>query len=180
MHCLMTDYWFDEMNSNSKKGWRLINSSEHQHVYDLLRFIKFHTEWRSQASDPCQYFPESTYEDLCWTSLGLVTLEVYFLPNHPGHNIIQRRHGSDVCEETFCLKRNANANADTKGTDNILSTKHGGVINKSNFGKRKTFFGSDEIRSHLVRHRCRYILRRANLHPHGANPDQLSLSRLSV
>lgn len=86
--------------------------------------------------------------DTATTDNNIVQME-HDMPNHPGHNIIQRRHGSDVCEETFCLKRNANANADTKGTDNILSTKHGGVITnlsasrKSNFGKRKTFFGQE-------------------------------------
>ena len=75
-----------------------------------------------------EYFPISTSEDVCWTSLGLVILAIEYLPQHPWHSIVQQRHGSDVCEETFRLKRNASANADKKGTDGILTNLSGRLI----------------------------------------------------
>lgn len=146
LHCTNTDLWFDVLNANSKKGCELIDSSTHRHIFDLLNYAKYHTIWDNQTKDEWQKFPKSTIQDVLWTSLGIVVLAVYYLPKHPGHAIVQSRHGSDKCEETFCLKRNANPNADKLGTDQILASCHGGPLmnmfasKKANFKKRKVFF----------------------------------------
>jgi hypothetical protein len=49
-------------------------------------------------------------------------LAILYLPKHPGHNIIQSRMGSDVCEKAFCFKRSANMNANAMGTNQILAS----------------------------------------------------------
>ena len=68
-------------------------------------------------TDKNEFFPDSTYEDICYTSLGTVALAQFYLPRHTGHDLIQYRLGSDPCESTFMSKRNANPNADKIGTD---------------------------------------------------------------
>ena len=146
LHCLNTDYWFDVLNANSKKGCELIDSCEHRHIFDLLNYVKYHTLWDRQTNDEWQKFPKSTIQDVSRTSLGIVALAVFYLPRHPNHVIVQSRHGSDKCEETFSFKRNANPNADKLGTDQIIASCHGGPLmnmfasTKSNVKKRKIFF----------------------------------------
>ena len=48
------------------------------------------------------------YQDVCWSSLGLVSLAMTYLPKFPGHAIVQRKSGSDKAEEAFCYKRGMN------------------------------------------------------------------------
>ena len=64
-------------------------------------------------------------------------------------DLIQSRLGSDPCESTFMLKRNANPNADKIGTDHILASIHGGPLvqlwasRKGNVEKKRVFFGKE-------------------------------------
>ena len=91
----------------------------------------------------------STYEDICYTSLGVVILALYYLPNHPDHVLLQSRLGLDPCESTFMMKRNASANADKKVTDEIMFSLHGGPLMqlgascKSNVENKKVYVGAE-------------------------------------
>ena len=149
MHCLNTDHWVDVMNANISKGCGIISSPEHPHIYDLCDYVKYLTQWKNSVSDSNLFFPNSTYEDVCWTSLGPVVLARYYLPNNPTHNINQMRLGSDVCESSFNMKRNANPNANKRDTDNIFATIHGSIImqmaasRKGNVGKKRVYFGKE-------------------------------------
>jgi hypothetical protein len=156
LHCVNTNYWFDVMNANYSKGCSFINSADHQHVYDLLDYVKYHTLWKNSVSAN-EYFPRSTYEDVCWSSLGPALLAILYLPKHPGHNIMQSRLGSDVCEKSFCFKRGANMNANALGTNQILASFGGGPLNeiwasrKANFQKRRTFRADELLLGKLKR-----------------------------
>ena len=144
----MTNKWFDILNAKVEKGCDVITSANHRHVYDLLDYVNYLTLWKSQV-EPNQFFPVTTYQDVCWTSLGLVALAMTYLPKFPGHAIVQKKSGSDKAEEAFCYKRGMNANADKLGTDQILASCFGGPMTslfaskKANFKKRKTFYGHE-------------------------------------
>jgi hypothetical protein len=149
-HCRQTDKWVDVLNATWKKGCEPISSAYHRHVYDLCDYVMYLTKWKEQVgSNKNEFFPASTYEDVCYTSLGVVILAIYYLPKHPDHVLLQSRLGSDPCESTFMMKRNANANADKKGTDEIMSTLHGGPLmvlgasRKSNVENKKVYVGAE-------------------------------------
>jgi hypothetical protein len=96
-----------------------------------------------------EFFPESTYEDICNTSLGVVVLAIYYLLKHPNHELLQSRLGSGPCESTFCAKRNLNNNADKLGSDQIMLGLHGGpciqlgASRKANVKKGKVYVGGE-------------------------------------
>jgi hypothetical protein len=149
LHCANTDLWVNVMNATPLKGCETIKSADHRHIYDLCDYVVYLTEWKQQVTDKNEFFPDSTYDDICCTSLGAVVLAQYYLPKHPGHDLIQSRLGSDPCESTFMLKRNANPNADKIGTDHILASIHGGPLmqlwasRKGNVEKKRVFFGKE-------------------------------------
>jgi len=108
------------------------------------------TKWKKKVGvNKNEFFPASTYEVICYTSLGVVILALYYLPNHPDHVLLQSWLGLDPCESTFMMKRNANANADKKGTDEIMSSLHGGPLiqlgasRKSNVENKKVYVGAE-------------------------------------
>jgi hypothetical protein len=113
--------------------------------------------------DKNEFFPLSTYQDVCYTSLGVVVLALYYLPKHPGHDLIQSRLGSDPCESTFMLKRNENSNADKLGTDHILAGVHGGPLMhlwascKANVEKKRVFFGNELLLGKFKRTRYKEL-----------------------
>ena len=142
------DRFIDVMNGTRDKNCELINSANHRHLFELLDVVKFHTAWKKQAGENSwAYQPKSTYEDTVWTCVGIVGVAMKRL--HGNHNMVQRRHGSDICEESFCYKRDKNVNADHLNTNRIMArNSHSGLSNlaasrKANFGKRKTFFGGE-------------------------------------
>ena len=149
LHCYNTNIWVDVMNASVSKGCTTIESIHSRHIYQLCDYVAYLTDWKRSVSDPNLFFPLSTYEDVCWTSLGAVLLAFYYLPLFPGHDINQMRLGSDPCESTFNLKRNANANASKLDTDHIMSSIHGGVITqmaasrKGNVGKKNKYHGKE-------------------------------------
>ena len=91
------------------------------------------------------YQPDSAFQDTAWTAIGIVGVALKQLRGN--HNIEQRQHGSDVCEESFCYKRDKNANADHFNTNQIMAqNSHSGLFNlsasrKPNCGRRKIFLG---------------------------------------
>ena len=149
LHCTMTDKWIDVLNATRTKGCELIDSPSHRHIFDLLDYAKYMTEWKDSVDDPNLFFPYSTYQDAIWTSFGPVVLARYYLPRHPGHTINQMHLGSDPCESTFNLSRNANPNASKRDTDNIMAAQHGGIIQqlaasrKGNVGKKTTYIANE-------------------------------------
>ena len=140
------DRFIDIMNGTRDKDCELIDSANHRHLFELLDVVKFHTSWKNQAGkNKLAYQPISTFEDTVWTCIGIVGVAMKQLRGC--HNIVQRRHGSDICQEAFCYKRDKNVNADHLNTNQIMARNlHSGLFNlaasrKANFGKRKTFFG---------------------------------------
>ena len=149
----VVDRFVDVMNGTRDKGCELIDGADHPHVFELLDTVKFFTEWRNEvvADDELDvmynFLPSSSYEDTVWTCMGIVGVARKQLRR--GHKIVQRRHGSDVCEHAFCAKRSKNANADAFNTNHILARysstcmNHLAASRKANFGSRTTFFGRE-------------------------------------
>ena len=118
-HCEKTNYWVDVMNNDWKTGCELIDSVDHRHVYDLCDYVQYHHQWYTQAGkNDLHYFPKSTYEDIVWTSFGVIILA---RTQFQCHAIVQQHHGSDDLEKTFCMLRNKNAKANAFGTNQMLS-----------------------------------------------------------
>eukprot|EP00956_Cyclotella_meneghiniana_P002427 scaffold2741_cov56-Cyclotella_meneghiniana.AAC.1 len=62
LHCSMTDKWFDILNAKTEKGCDVITSANHRHIYELLDYVNFLTQWKNQV-EPYQFFPVTTYQD---------------------------------------------------------------------------------------------------------------------
>ena len=83
------------------------------------------------------------YEDICWTSIGIVLVARLQLPANT--TMIQRHHGSDHLEEAFRGSRNANSGATAKDTNSILARQRSeGILalmrgRKANGDARKRF-----------------------------------------
>ena len=148
--------FIDVMNGNPEKGCGNIDSADHNHVYELLDVVKFHTEWRDQHRKNSQHFlPKTTYQDIVWCAIGVVGVAQKQLRD--GHTMVQRRHGSDICEKSFCQKRNKNANANALQTNQIMARNASSQLwtlaasRKSNFGKQKTYFGFELNKAKIKR-----------------------------
>ena len=101
------DYFFDVINCTRGKGCENINSSDHRHVFGLLNYVRFHHLWGSQVRTEWDfniYFSGPTYEDICWTAIGIVAIARLQLPTNTA--MIQQHHGSDHLKEQFCGIRN--------------------------------------------------------------------------
>ena len=140
------DRYIDVMNGTSEKGCENIDSADHNHVYKLLDVVVFHTHWRDQHKKHSQHFlPRTTYQDIVWSAIGIVGVARKQLRD--GHTMVQRRSGSDMCEKSFCQKRNKNANANALQTNQIMARNTSSQLwtiaasRKANFGKQKTYFG---------------------------------------
>ena len=64
--------------------------------------------------------------------------------------MVQRRGGSDRVEESFCEKRNENANANAQGTNQIMAGQSSmqslgniAISRKANVGRRSTYHGRE-------------------------------------
>jgi hypothetical protein len=140
--CTQTDKFVDVMNGNRQKGCSNITSPNHEHVFDLLDYVKFLTRWKRQAdalNNPNLYFAPSTHQDSCWTALSIVILARGQLPK--GYDIVQCRCGTDYLEKTFCISRGKNANATAQGTNGQIAGIGSNALNnmaasaKGNCGK---------------------------------------------
>ena len=66
--CDETDRFIDVCNARNDRRCSLIDSPNHDHVYELLNYVKFLTQWRDQArrgGNPNRYFAPSTHQDSC-------------------------------------------------------------------------------------------------------------------
>lgn len=138
-----TDRFIDVMNGTFRKGCHLIVSANNPHVFELLDHVMFHTKWLAQVGKNKQhYLPYSTYQDICWTALCPVLIARTQLVE--GHTIVQRRNGSDICEESFAKKRDKNTNATALGTNQIMAgSSSSAMMNLSNSRKSNTAIRCD-------------------------------------
>ena len=83
LHCYNTDHWVNVMNASPLKGCETIKSDDHRHIYDLCDYIRYLTEWKNAVMDKNEFFPLSTYQDVCYTSLGVVVLALTIFQNIP-------------------------------------------------------------------------------------------------
>ena len=149
----VVDRFIDVMNGTRDKGCECIDGPDHRHVYELLDTVKWFFAWKNEVAadkkliSKYNFLPSSAYEDTVWTCIGIVGVARKRLRG--GHKIVQRRHGSDVCEESFCGKRSKNPNADALNTNHIMARYSSNCMNhmscsrKANFGRRTTFFGRE-------------------------------------
>jgi len=129
--CDETDRFIDVCNARDDRNCSLINSPNHVHVYELLDYVKFLTQWRGQArngGNPNHYFAPSTHQDSCWTALSFVIIARKDLPE--GHAIVQSRGGTDNIEKTFCKSRGDNRAATAQGTDGSIANNQGSFLMK--------------------------------------------------
>ena len=156
--CDKTDRFVDVCNWSKDCNCSLINSPNHEHVYELLDYVKFLTRWRNQSrasKNPYHYFAESTHQDACWTALSLVIIARKHLPE--GHAIVQSRGGTDNIEKTFGKSRGDNRAATAQGTDGSLANNQGSflmkiVTTKGNTGSVKVI-DPNEIDDMMVKKR---------------------------
>ena len=87
------DRFIDVMNGNPEKGCGNIDSADHNHVYELLDVVVFHTHWRDQHKKHSQHFlPRTTYQDIVWSAIGIV-----------GVARKQLRDGHTMCRDVVAL-----------------------------------------------------------------------------
>ena len=155
------------MNGNRDKGCSTIDSPNHPHVYELLDYVKFLTQWKAQAlasemmtcldangeetnvclSDANYYFADSTHQDSCWTALSIVIMARRQLPK--GHDIVQKHGGTDNIERGFGASRAKNSGANAQGTDGQISHIGSNMLQnlassrKANTNKDSTFLSNE-------------------------------------
>ena len=126
---MITDRLVDILNGNYDKGCSSIDSPNHPLLFELLDYVKWLHQWKRQsrnANNNYLFFAESTYQDTVWCALSLVYSAMKQLPD--GHNIVQRRLGSDFVEQNFAQSRSKNAHATAQGTDGQMANIGGQVI----------------------------------------------------
>ena len=139
-HIKKSDRWIDVMNNSRMKGCKHINSTNHQHIFELLSYASYFHKWKNSVH-PDNFVPESTYEDIIMTCLGVVLTTRTYLPmwscdGYGGETIVQRRHGTDDMENLFCKSRGGNANANSKDTNHNVSGNISGCMNSIALSKR--------------------------------------------
>lgn len=121
------DRFIDICNGTREKGCELIDSVSHKHVFELFDVVKFHHQWRNEAGLKAHnLLPLSTFQDTVWTAVGIIGAAKQIRGDH---NMVQLRGGSDICEESFCYKRDKNANADHLNTNFIMARNSSSGLN---------------------------------------------------
>jgi len=108
--CEKLDRIVDIWNSRAEKNAPIINSSDHELLFEALDILEWFTLWRDdlafRAEDlDSKFFPNEWWEDLNGLVLGLVcTCRFYLLPDD-SRALVQRRGDQDPCEHHFAHLR---------------------------------------------------------------------------
>ena len=102
----VVDIW----NANHSKKCECINSPDHPHVKELHSILLLFAEWRNESSDRYEFITRESLEDLCWMIYGIDGISKIYLKKDSLLRMMQRRGGSDVCENEFAAFRQSNSN----------------------------------------------------------------------
>jgi hypothetical protein len=104
------DRLVDICNANGKKECEYIDSPDHFHIKELRDILQLFHEWKESCKSKDEFITKESYEDLCWLVYGLEGVAKEYLKQDKSRRMMQRRGGSDCCENEFASFRQANCN----------------------------------------------------------------------
>ena len=143
----LVDIW----NANYSKKCECIDSPNHRHIKELHVILLVFAEWKNGCRNKDEFITNKSWEDLCWLVYGIKGIACEYLLNNKSRRIMQRRGGSDVCENEFAAYRQSNSNGsefDIRGIEARRSAYRG--YNISSFSKMIKSNSGREDRVDLV------------------------------
>ena len=128
----LVDIW----NANHDKKCKCIDSPVHSHVKELHSILLVFAEWKNSCKSKNEFITNESWEDLCWMIYGIIGISSIYLRKDESRRMMQRRGGSDCCENEFAAFRQSNSNGteyDIRGIEARRSAYRG--HNVSNFSK---------------------------------------------
>ena len=128
----LVDIW----NANYSKKCCCIDSPDHSHLKELHSIMLLFYEWKNGCNTKNEFITNETWEDLCWMVYGMEGLASKYLKKDGSLRMMQRRGGSDVCENEFAAFRQSSSNGteyDIRGIEARRPTYH--VHNIGSFNK---------------------------------------------
>ena len=107
----LVDIWNNTDINNRKevKGCEMINSPDHFHLEELLSIFDVFCEWRNEAEkNKEEFITWQSFEDLSWLIFGIIGIARTYLKKDKSRTMVQRKGGSDVCENEFAGVRERN------------------------------------------------------------------------
>jgi hypothetical protein len=97
---IMNGTW--ENNRHVFKKCTNIHSPNHPHLDELLDVVRLFYRWKKEVGKEKELFiPETTFEDLCWMVFAVVGVAKEYLDKDESLVMLQKKSGSDVCENHF-------------------------------------------------------------------------------
>jgi hypothetical protein len=134
--CEEMDVYIDIMNSTSESACKELkpglhhqsNSKESAACQErLLGVLRFFTAWKkSTADNPDQFIPQQSYEDLCWSINGNVSLIEYYTTMFPTFKWRLKCVSTDCCENHFTNTRQYGASGANPTAVNCLKASEQG------------------------------------------------------
>ena len=128
----LVDIW----SANYAKKCECINSSCHPHLKELHTILLLFAEWKNDSKTKDEFITGESWEDLCWLVYAMEGIATEYLLKDKSRRMMQRRGGSDVCENEFAAFRQSNSNGteyDIRGIEARRSAYRG--HNVSSFSK---------------------------------------------
>ena len=120
------DRLIDIWNGNRSKGCECINSRKHNHIQELREILDTFNEWKHQCTNvKVEFIPEQSWEDLCWLVYGIEGVATTYLFEETSRVMVQRRGGSDVCENMFAEIRFANQRPTGEQASQVVARRSG-------------------------------------------------------
>ena len=158
---LACDRLVDIWNANHSKKCECINSPVHPHVKELHCILLLFAEWRNECKTKDEFITRESWDDLCWLVYGIEGLAKDYLCLDKSIMMMQRRGGSDVCENEFGAFRQSNSNGsefDIRGIEARRSAYRG--HNVSCFSRMVKTNSGREDRVDLVNLSAKLLKRR--------------------
>ena len=128
----LVDIW----NANHGKKCKCIDSPIHPHIKELHAILLVFAEWKNSCKSKNEFITNESWEDLCWMIYGIIGMSLIYLRKDGSQRMMQRRGGSDCCENEFAAFRQSNSNGteyDIRGIEARRSAYRG--HNVSSFSK---------------------------------------------
>ena len=122
---------------------------EHQYLKYLTTVLKYFSEWRAETKKnktfKTKFIPNTLYESFCWLVTGIIGVSTQ-IPD--GHEMVQRRGGTDDLENEFARQRQSNSNPTIMDSRGMMAQAAGfcatDFINniKNNTGDKRVYLKS--------------------------------------
>jgi hypothetical protein len=153
----LVDIW----NANRDKKCECIDSPNHPHIKELREILQLFAEWKESCHSKDEFITRESWEDLCWLVYGIQGVAQEYLNKDKSRRMMQRRGGSDCCENEFAAFRQANSNGtefDIRGIEARRSAYRG--HNVSSFSRIVKSNSGRENRADLVELSAKLIKKR--------------------